>query len=38
MTVEIERNRGTGTTSDHQKKKALKDLEEKLSKTEMKAE
>lgn len=38
MQSEIERNKGQGVSSDNQKKKALKDLEEKLSKTEMKAE
>jgi uncharacterized protein YlxW (UPF0749 family) len=38
MQTELERSRGSGTTTDHQRKKALKDLEEKLSKTEMKAE
>ncbi len=38
MQGEIERTRGTGSTSDQSKKRALKDLEEKLSKTEMKAE
>lgn len=38
MHIELEKSRGQGTTTDHQRKKALKDLEEKLSKTEMKAE
>lgn len=38
MSFEIEKNRGSDPTNDYQKKRALKDLEEKLSKTEMKAE
>lgn len=38
MQIEIDRNRGHGSTTDLSKKRALKDLEEKLSKTEMKAE
>lgn len=38
MQIEIDRNRGQGSSTDYQRKRALKDLEEKLSKTEMKAE
>lgn len=38
MQIEVDRNRGSGTSTDFQRKRALKDLEEKLSKTEMKAE
>ena len=38
MQIELEKSKGQGSTTDHQRKKALKDLEEKLSKTEMKAE
>lgn len=38
MQLEIDRYRGQGSSSDNLRKKALKDLEEKLSKTEMKAE
>lgn len=38
MQTEIDKYRGQGSSSDNQRKKALKDLEEKLSKTEMKAE
>ena len=37
MEGEIEKNRGTGTNPDNSKKKNLKELEEKLSKTEIKA-
>jgi hypothetical protein len=38
MQLEIERYRGQGANTDNQRKKTLKELEEKLSKTEMKAE
>jgi hypothetical protein len=38
MQVLIEKYKGQGATSDNQRKKVLKDLEEKLSKTELKAE
>jgi len=38
MHSEIDRNKGSGATTDNQRKKALKELEERLSKTEMKAE
>jgi predicted nucleic acid-binding Zn-ribbon protein len=38
MQMEMEQYKGQGSTSDFQRKKALKDMEEKLSKTEMKAE
>lgn len=38
MQIEIEKNKGTGLPNDNHKKKILKELEEKLSKTEMKAE
>ena len=38
MQEELERNRGQGHSTDNHRKRILKDLEEKLSKTEMKAE
>ena len=38
MHSEIEKYKGQGQTNDNQRKKDLKSLEEKLSKTEMKAE
>lgn len=38
MQQEIERYKGQGQSNDNQRKKDLKILEEKLSKTEMKAE
>ena len=38
MTEEIERYKGQGLSTDNQRKKLLKEFEEKLSKTELKAE
>ena len=38
MQEELEKNRGQGQSTDNNRKKILKELEEKLSKTEMKAE
>ena len=38
MQEELERNRGAGQSTDNHRRRILKELEEKLSKTEMKAE